>query len=225
MAGGDHLFVWRRCKGIPFQHHAVDIGDGTVVHFTDGSGGVAGPGGNFADFEVCRTSFDVITRDGQDKVHRISHADALDRDEIVARAIGLVGRRGYDLLFDNCEHFAVWCVLGSEESRQVQVAVERLGAASVKALVAGAARGATRVGGRGLLRGASPWILAADAAQLATEAGSHLLGVRDATHRRRAGRAVGMATSMGLGALGGPLGVAVAGGLWVAGEVVAEASR
>ena len=34
-----------------------------------------------------------------------------------------------------------------------------------------------------------------------------------------------MATSLGIGAFGGPAGVAVAGGLWVAGEMVGEVSR
>ena len=49
-------------------------------------------------------------------------------------------------------------------------------------------------------------MIAADAAQLVTEAMGHHVGLRDAQHRRTAGRAVGMATSLGMGVLGGPAG-------------------
>lgn len=225
MARGDHFFVWRRCKGIPFQHHAIDLGDGTVIHFTDGAGGVAGPVGNFDEFRVCRTSMSVVTRDGRDRVHWVEHRDRLSADETEARAMELLGRRGYDLLFDNCEHFAVWCVCGAEESRQVQLICERVGAAGVKVALGGVLRSATRHGVVRAVRGAHPFLLAADVAQWATEAVGHHLGVRDPRRRRAAGRAVGMATSLGFGAIGGPAGVAVAGGLWVAGEMVGEVSR
>ena len=181
--------------------------------------------GNFDEFRVCRTSTSVVTRDGRDAVHLVEHGDRLSADETVARAMELLGRRGYDLLFDNCEHFAVWCVCGTEESRQVHLICERVGAAGVKVALAGALRSATRHGVLRAVRGAHPLMLAADAAQWATEVVGHHFGVRDPRRRRAAGRAVGMATSLGVGALGGPGGVAVAGGLWVAGEMVGEVSR
>ncbi len=186
---------------------------------------MAGPGGNFANFEICRTSIEIVSRGGRDTIHVMKHSQRLNDDEVVRRALQLVGRRGYDLLFDNCEHFAVWCVRGSEESRQVHAAFERLGAAGTKAVAAGLAKAAGRVGTRGLVRGASPWILAADAAQWATEFGGHWVGAGDEQQRRTAGRFVGVVTSIGVGAMGGPVGAAIAGGLWVAGEVMGEASR
>lgn len=33
----------------------------------------------------------------------------LPNDEIVYRAQHAIGSRGYDLIFNNCEHFAHWC--------------------------------------------------------------------------------------------------------------------
>ena len=228
MAKGDHFFVWRQHLGVPFQHHGIDVGDGTVVHFTDGEQGVAGPtlgdGANAADFAVMRTSMSVITRDGADTVHVIEHQNSMDRDEVVRRAISRVGKRGYHLLFDNCEHFASWCATGAETSRQVNTACERLSAAGFKAAAAGTARVASRFGTRRLIRGANAWLLVAEAAQWATEAGGHHIGLRDPKQRRQAGRAVGGLTALGIGALGGPLGIAVAGSIWVAGEVAGEAS-
>ena len=225
MARGDHFFVWRRHRGIPFQHHGVDLGDGTVIHFTDGQQGIAGPGGSTAGFEIRQTPIGVVTDDGQNEIHIIEHSRRLNANHVIRRAKGQVGRRGYDLVFDNCEHFACWCVVGRSESRQVTAVCQRAGAASVKALASGTIRVASRVGAAKMIRGASPWLLVADAAQWATEAGGHHLGLRDPVRRRQAGRAVGSATALGIGSLGGPLGIAVAGGIWVAGELAGEASR
>jgi hypothetical protein len=129
------------------------------------------------------------------------------------------------LIFDNCEHFAAWCVTGREQSRQVDVARERVSAAVVKAMAAGGMRLATRLGIRGAVRGATPWMLAADVAQWATEAGGHHVGLTDPDERRKAGRAVGGMTALGIGAVGGPLGIVVAASIWSMGEVASEVSH
>ncbi len=235
MAKGDHFFVWRRQLGVPFQHHAIDIGDGTAVHVTDGGGGVAGPtiakqngtesAGNADDFVVMRTPLANVTNQGQCQIHVIQHASPLAADVVVDRAISQVGRKGYHLMFDNCEHFASWCAVGEEECGQVRILCQRLAATGVKTIAAGTASLASRYGAKRLLRGASGWMLIADAAQWATEAGGHHVGLRDPQHRRKAARAVGSMTAIGLGTIGGPAGIVVAGGLWVAGELAGEASN
>ncbi|MBQ6971360.1 MAG: lecithin retinol acyltransferase family protein [Synergistaceae bacterium] len=40
-------------------------------------------------------------------------------DETVRRARSKLGEGGYNLAFNNCEHFAVWCKTGVKESSQV----------------------------------------------------------------------------------------------------------
>ena len=40
--------------------------------------------------------------------------------ETVKRARSRIGERGYNLLLNNCEHFAVWCKTGVEKSEQVE---------------------------------------------------------------------------------------------------------
>ena len=115
--------------------------------------------------------------------------------------------------------------MGRDESRQVSVACERLGATGVKMIAAGTVQVAGKAGARTLVRGVSPLMLAADAARWITEAGGHHVGLRDPQRRKQAGRAVGIATAIGVGAWGGPAGVAVAGGLWAAGELAGELSR
>jgi Lecithin retinol acyltransferase len=221
LTSGTHFFVWRQHKGVPFQHHAIDLGDGTIVHFTNGDGGVAGLDGDSANFEILRTPLASLVG----KRHVIEHQNCLPPETVCERAISQVGRKGYHLLFDNCEHFAFWCVVDRDESRQVSVACERLSAAGLKAVATGTVRVATHFGVKRLLRGVSPWLLAADAAQWITEAGGHHVGIRDPLRRKQAGQAIGISTALGIGACAGPAGVVVAGGLWIAGEVASEVSR
>ena len=40
--------------------------------------------------------------------------------ETVKRARSRIGEHGYNLLLNNCEHFAVWCKTGVEKSEQVE---------------------------------------------------------------------------------------------------------
>ena len=40
-------------------------------------------------------------------------------DETVARARGELGKTGYGIVWNNCEHFAIWCKTGLRESSQV----------------------------------------------------------------------------------------------------------
>jgi hypothetical protein len=42
------------------------------------------------------------------------------------RAKSLIGRTDYNLVSNNCEHFAYWCKTGRHESSQVQDVCERL---------------------------------------------------------------------------------------------------
>ncbi|MEM8666439.1 MAG: lecithin retinol acyltransferase family protein [Planctomycetota bacterium] len=214
MARGDHFFVWRQHHGVPFQHHGIDAGDGTVIHFTDGEDGVAGPGGSREEMVIARTTRELVTRNGRDVLHVIEHDQRLSVEDSIQRAESQIGRQGYHLVFDNCEHFASWCVVGDDESRQITVACERLGSVGVKVT----ARLAAKCAGRWTLRGATPWMYLSDAAQWLTEAGGHHVGLRDPSQRRRVGQAVGATTAIGLGAASGPVGMAVAGGMWVAGQ-------
>ena len=46
--------------------------------------------------------------------------------ETVARARAELGKEGYNIVCNNCEHFAVWCKTGLKESSQVNRAIEIL---------------------------------------------------------------------------------------------------
>lgn len=40
-------------------------------------------------------------------------------DETIARAQGRLGESSYNLIFNNCEHYAIWCKTGIKESHQI----------------------------------------------------------------------------------------------------------
>lgn len=117
------------------------MGDGTVIH-------AAGEPGRRKIGAVIRcTSMEEFLRGGL--AVPVDAAGALPADEIVDRACQALGRGGYSLLFNNCEHFAGWCQTGEFGSRQVE-------RAALTGTVAGLAvrlvmSAATRGGGAALL--------------------------------------------------------------------------
>ena len=93
--------------GVTYWHHGIDVGDGRVVHRSGEPDDLM----NKTDASVVvlpRTAF----AEGGDIVVE----DALGEDEdpgpVIQRALSQVGRRGYHLIWDNCEHFAHWCRRG-----------------------------------------------------------------------------------------------------------------
>jgi Lecithin retinol acyltransferase len=57
---------------------------------------------------------------------RPSDATAEQRAETARRAESRIGERAYNLLCNNCEHFANWCVTGIAWSQQVLVALREI---------------------------------------------------------------------------------------------------
>ena len=108
MAAADHLQVPRQ-HGL-FHHHGIDLGDGTVAHYLEGR-------------EILRSSTDDFSQ-GQ-PLTVIAHADASPTRVTLQRAMSRIGEQNYNLLFNNCEHFATWCKTGRHRSGQIDSALER----------------------------------------------------------------------------------------------------
>ena len=102
MAAADHLEVPRQ-HGL-FNHHGIDLGDGTVAHYLEGR-------------EILRSPLEEFSQ-GQ-PLRVISHAAASPVGVTLRRAMGRLGEQDYNLLFNNCEHFATWCKTGRHRSGQV----------------------------------------------------------------------------------------------------------
>jgi hypothetical protein len=108
LATADHLQVPRR-HGL-FNHHGIDLGDGTVAHYLEGREILRSPLSEFSQGEV---------------VSVMDHTDASPAGVTLRRAMGRLGEQNYNLLFNNCEHFATWCKTGRHRSVQVDSVVDR----------------------------------------------------------------------------------------------------
>jgi hypothetical protein len=100
---------------LTFRHFGIDVGDGTVIHFVgDGERTIS------TSNSIQHTSMEKFLKGGKLKVDGLASL-TYDRDEIVSRSMSKVGSNfgGYDLVDNNCEHFANWCASATRTSRQV----------------------------------------------------------------------------------------------------------
>ncbi len=105
MAAADHLQVPRQ-HGL-FNHHGIDLGDGTVAHYLEGR-------------EILRSPREEFSRGLA--ITTVDYPPDLCSPPGVTmrRAMGRLGEQNYNLLFNNCEHFAHWCKTGRHRSNQVE---------------------------------------------------------------------------------------------------------
>jgi hypothetical protein len=108
LATADHLQVPRR-HGL-FNHHGIDLGDGTVAHYLEGREILRSPVSEFSQGAV---------------VSVLNHANASPAGVTLRRAMSRLGEQNYNLLFNNCEHFATWCKTGRHSSEQVDSVIDR----------------------------------------------------------------------------------------------------
>ena len=114
---GDILIVNRGF----YKHYGIYAGDGTVIHY-------ASQNGDFGD-DICihEVPLEQFADENEIIVGRFSetflHSHTLySPEDTVRRARSRIGERQYNLVTNNCEHFAVWCKTGLSESFQVNVA-------------------------------------------------------------------------------------------------------
>jgi hypothetical protein len=107
MARGDQIYAIREFLNIRgvYEHHGIDCGDGTAIHYRKPSETIE------------RTSLDTLSQGGIIYVKR--YQTSFIPDVVLHRAESRLGERKYNLLFNNCEHFATWCKTGVNYSQQV----------------------------------------------------------------------------------------------------------
>ena len=138
---GDVIGV-HRIGGV-YDHYGIYTGNSKVIHFSNEGSDFGG------DIRVRRATLSQF-KDGADNVFvvdfeayrdyvenpelfdfrglfKLAFDDLFDNkitiyspEETVKRAEGKLGESNYNLVFNNCEHFAVWCKTGKRESSQVQ---------------------------------------------------------------------------------------------------------
>ena len=105
MSAADHLQVPRQ-HGL-FLHHGIDLGDGSVAHYLEGR-------------EILRSPVAEFSRGEPVAVVPYAADTCSPAGVTLRRAMGRLGEQNYNLLFNNCEHFAHWCKTGRHRSAQVE---------------------------------------------------------------------------------------------------------
>lgn len=108
MAKGDHIYVTRP---LGYTHHGIDCGDGTVIHFT-------GEPGKKSDASIACSMMADFALDSI--VHMRDYSAKDDSQVVIDRAKSKLGSKDYNLVTNNCEHFATWCCTGRTASEQVR---------------------------------------------------------------------------------------------------------
>ena len=108
---GSHIKTYRT----GYSHHGIYCGNGQVVHYS-----------GFAQ-AFKKGSLEITTLErflGSEKKYYVIKYPAnkvmFSAKDIVRRALSRIGEDRYNLVFNNCEHFAAWCVTGKSESKQVK---------------------------------------------------------------------------------------------------------
>ena len=89
------------------MHHGIDLGDGTVAHYLEGR-------------EILRSPQEEFSRGQPITAVPYEPTDCSPAGVTLRRAMGRLGEQRYNLLFNNCEHFAHWCKTGRHRSSQVE---------------------------------------------------------------------------------------------------------
>ena len=109
------------CDRFFYKHYGIYAGNGRVIHYASKNGGFG------EDARVRETSLDDFVGNGKcmifPYVEDCAESKQFSPKETVRRARSRLGEKAYSLLFNNCEHFALWCKYGTSKSVQVEKAV------------------------------------------------------------------------------------------------------
>ena len=119
---GDHIRV---CRGL-YSHHGIYISDNEVIHFT---GREDDSILDWSKPEVISSDLEYFLKGDTLEVKEYTEDELQDLypvDCIVEYARACLGDKGYNLIFNNCEHFANTCTLGRFRSKQVEAVFSSL---------------------------------------------------------------------------------------------------
>ena len=141
---GDHIYV-NRVGGL-YNHHGIDCGDGSVIHYTSKTWQTARRIERTTLQQFCKGG-DIRVRDYEEFRATLEAAGQADRllqsasnrlnqlldglrgmqvkqldfsiDAVIMRAESRLGESRFDLMSNNCEHFVAWCKTGISSSDQI----------------------------------------------------------------------------------------------------------
>ncbi len=125
---GDIVYVKHR----GYQHFGIYTGNDRVIHYYKEKNPLVSDGiikeTSLSEFMSGSDTLYVLNGDSNHKqlldwlIKRIWGEDfhSFSPEETVARARSKIGEKGYNLVSNNCEHFALWCKTGIGMSTQVE---------------------------------------------------------------------------------------------------------
>ena len=114
---GDHI-KWDRPKG--YSHHAIvehvllEPGRISVVHY---NGPIPGGATNIKG-KIVADTLDPFA-EGEGRLFVAKYVNPFPPEEVLSRAYSKIGEVQYNIVSNNCEHFATWCKTGHHISSQV----------------------------------------------------------------------------------------------------------
>ena len=109
------------CDRFFYKHYGIYAGNGRIIHYANKKGDFG------ADVKVRETSLENFAGGGKCSLLPPMEGRAKSKryspNETVRRARSRLGEKAYNLIFNNCEHFALWCKYGTSKSVQVEKAV------------------------------------------------------------------------------------------------------
>jgi len=112
---GNHIRVKRQL----YYHHGIYVSDNEVIHFSGRNSD------SILDWENCEiivTTLREFLNGGRLEVRRYLKCEKCkinDEEYIVKKAKSYIGKKGYNLFTNNCEHFANYCTMDKKISEQV----------------------------------------------------------------------------------------------------------
>lgn len=101
-----------------YYHYGIYVDDKNVIQFGTSSGVEVSP----ENARVIITTLDVFLKGGVLEIREYNEEELKKKrssKDIVNYAMAHLGEAGYDLINNNCEHFANRCVFGESYSEQV----------------------------------------------------------------------------------------------------------
>ncbi|MBO4524227.1 MAG: lecithin retinol acyltransferase family protein [Spirochaetia bacterium] len=114
-----------------YKHYGIYIGSNQVIHFGAEKGHELNP----SRAKVIKTSLKKFQKGDPLWVEESDEYNAFDSDKVIALAKARLGKRGYNILTNNCEHFANECKYGVKRSRQVEIVIKEAGRVASIAII------------------------------------------------------------------------------------------
>lgn len=106
---GDHIYYY--CGNGIYSHHGIYCGDildkrNVVIHFGEG-------------WQIRSISYENFSKGHKIHVKQYPEGTYDNPGVVVYRAMNKLKKADYNLLINNCEHFAHWCKTGKKFSEQI----------------------------------------------------------------------------------------------------------